>query len=181
MFKILATIFFSILITNGYADNKGKVINNLKNTKNLSFQFEQNINGKIENGECTIEYPKKMYCKYNKTNKVLVSNGKSLVVKTISSYYRYPLRKTPLNLILDKDYLISKINDLNEKIIDQVYINYSIIENGNKINIYFDINSFNLIGWKTKDIYQNTTMTLLYSISTNNEIKKKIFKLPKQN
>ena len=181
MFKILATIFFSILITNGYADNKGKVINNLKNTENLSFQFEQNINGKIENGECTIEYPKKMYCKYNKTNKVLVSNGKSLVVKTISSYYRYPLRKTPLNLILDKDYLISKINDLNEKIIDQVYINYSIIENGNKINIYFDINSFNLIGWKTKDIYQNTTMTLLYSISTNNQIKKKIFKLPKQN
>ena len=181
MFKILATIFFSILITNGYADNKGKVINNLKNTENLSFQFEQNINGKIENGECTIEYPKKMYCKYNKTNKVLVSNGKSLVVKTISSYYRYPLRKTPLNLILDKDYLISKINDLNEKIIDQVYINYSIIENGNKINIFFDINSFNLIGWKTKDIYQNTTMTLLYSISTNNQIKKKIFKLPKQN
>ena len=29
-----------------------------KNTKNLSFNFEQNINGKLENGNCTIEYPK---------------------------------------------------------------------------------------------------------------------------
>ena len=34
-----------------------------------------------------------------------MSNGKSLVVRTITSYYKYPLNKTPLNLILDKEHL----------------------------------------------------------------------------
>ena len=121
-----------------------------------------------------------MYCAYDKNNKILVSNGKSLVIKTLSSYYRYPLDKTPLNLILDKNYLINKIFITNEKIKDQSYINYSIIENENKIDVFFDLESFDLIGWQTKDIYQNKAETLLYSISTNKEIEKKLFNLPDQ-
>ena len=181
MHRLLLIIFFSLLILNAYADNREKIIENLKNTSNFSFQFEQNINGEVENGSCTIKYPKKMYCKYKKNNKVLVSNGKSLVIKTVSSYYRYPLKKTPLNLILDKNFLISKIYSLNEKIIDQSYINYTITENENKIDIFFDLNSLNLVGWQTKDIYQNTAVTFLYSISKNQNIKKELFKLPIQN
>ena len=55
---------------------------NLKNTKNLNFEFEQNINGKIENGNCIIQYPKKIFVNMLKNNKILVSNGKSLVIKT---------------------------------------------------------------------------------------------------
>ena len=122
-----------------------------------------------------------MYCSYNKKNKVLVSNGKSLVIKTSSSYYRYPLEKTPLNLILDKNFLINKIYSLNERIIDQSYINYKIIENKNEIDVFFDLKNFNLIGWRTKDIYQNTAITLIYSILENRKIKKQLFKLPTQN
>ena len=34
-----------------------------KNTNNLFFNFEQNINGKIQTGLCTIKYPKKIFCK----------------------------------------------------------------------------------------------------------------------
>jgi len=177
----LFIIFFSFFILNANADNKDKIINNLKNTYNLSFKFEQNINGEIENGNCTIKYPKKMHCSYEKNNKVLVSNGKSLVIKTLSSYYRYPLEKTALNLILDKNFLINKIYNLDEKIIDQSYINYTINENDNEIDIFFDLKTFNLIGWQTKDVYQNTAITLLYSILLNQEIKKQLFKLPTQN
>ena len=63
----------------------------------------------------SIEYPKKIFCEYARSNnKVLVSNGKSLVIKTRTSYYRYPLEKTALNLILDKNFLIKKIYDLKE-------------------------------------------------------------------
>ena len=181
MLKFFIIFLFSFFILNANADNKDKIITNLKNTSNLSFKFEQNINGKIENGNCTIEYPKKMYCLYEKNNKVLVSNGKSLVIKTLSSYYRYPLEKTPLNLILDKNFLINKIYNLEEKITDQSYINYTITENENEIDIFFDIKTSNLIGWQTKDVYQNTAMTLIYSILVNQEIKKQLFKLPAQN
>ena len=118
---------------------------------------------------------------YENNNKILVSDGKSLVIKTLSSYYRYPLEKTPLNLILNKNFLIKKINSLEEKIVDQSYINYTITENENNIDIFFDLETLNLIGWQTQDIYQNKALTLLYSILVNQKIKKQLFKLPSQN
>ena len=114
-------------------------------------------------------------------NKILVSNGKSLVVKTITSYYRYPLEKTPLNFILDKDFLIRKIHISEENITDNNLINFTIIENDNKINVFFNHKTFNLVGWKTRDIYQNTNITYLSSIETNKEITKNLFKIPSQN
>ena len=64
MIKYLTILFFLILIKNVNADYKEKIIENLKNTKNLDFNFEQNVNGKIQNGNCTIQYPKKIFCKY---------------------------------------------------------------------------------------------------------------------
>mgnify|MGYP000918262637 FL=1 len=179
MFKYF--FIFIILISNTNASNKEKIIENLKNTENLNFKFEQNINGKKENGNCTIQYPKKIYCKYLKNNKILVSNGKSLIIKTRTSFYRYPLKKTPLNLILSKKFLIKKINTLNETIIDNSYINFTIVENDSEINLFFNNKTFNLIGWQTKDIYQNTNITYLSSIQLNQKIDKNLFKLPSQN
>ena len=139
MLKLYLIIIFFVLTFNSNAEIKEKIIQNLKNTKNLDFNFEQNVNGKIENGNCTIEYPKKIFCEYARSNnKILVSNGKSLVVKTISSYYRYPLEKTPLIVILDKNILIKKIKSLKERTIDNNLINFTIFENNNEISIFFD-------------------------------------------
>ena len=174
--------YFLILILNASASEKDKIIENLKNTKNFDFKFEQNINGKIENGQCTIEYPKKIFCEYARSNnKILVSNGKSLVIKTRSSYYRYPIEKTALNLILDKDFLINKIYDLKERIVDKNLINFTIIENDSEINIFFDNETFDLIGWQNTDIYQNFNITFLSSIRKNRVLSKNIFNIPKQN
>ena len=173
---------FLILITNSIASNKEKIIENLNNTKNIDFNFEQNINGKIENGNCTIEYPKKIFCEYARSNnKILVSNGKSLVVKTITSYYRYPLDKTPLNFILDKEFLIDKINILKERIVDESLINYTIKENDIEINVFFNKETYDLIGWQNTDLYQNFNITFISSIRKNRILSKNIFKLPTQN
>ena len=181
MFKYLSILIFFTLVSIAQASDKDKIIENLQKTENLNFKFEQNINGNVENGNCTIQYPKKIYCKYQKNNKILVSNGKSLVIKTRTSFYRYPLNKTPLNLILDKNFLIKKIYNLEENKLDKTFINFSIIENNNEINIFFDDKTFNLIGWQTKDIYQNVNVTYLSSIQLNQQVDKKLFKLPIQN
>ena len=182
MIKYIVIFFFLIFVTNGNASIKSKIIENLKNTQNLDFNFEQNINGKIENGNCTIEYPKKMFCEYaNSNNKILVSNGKSLVIKTITSYYRYPLDKTPLNLILDKEFLINKINVLEERMVDESLINYTIKENDIEINVFFNKETYDLIGWQNTDVYQNFNITFLSSIRKNRIISKNIFKLPTKN
>ena len=175
-------IFLICLTSKVSASIKGTIIQNLQNTKNLSFNFEQNINGKLENGNCIIEYPKKIFCKYDlKNQKVLVSNGRSLVIKTNNSYYIYPLEKTPLNLILDKNFLINKIKILEEKIIDKNLINFKFLEKNTEINVFFDKKTSNLIGWQTVDVYQNLSMTFLYSITKNKMLEKNLFKLPIQN
>jgi outer membrane lipoprotein-sorting protein len=181
MCKYFFILIYLISFSYSYADNKNKIIENLQNTENLNFKFEQNINGKIENGNCTIQYPKKIYCKYIKNNKILVSNGKSLVIKTQTSFYRYPLNKTSLSLILDKKFLIKKIDNLKEKILDKTHISFEIEENENEINVFFDNKTFNLIGWQTKDIYQNVNITYLSSIQINQKVDKNLFKLPIQN
>ena len=180
--KIFFIIIFVSIINNASASIKENIINKFNNIENISFNFEQNINGKIENGNCIIEYPKKIYCKYDLGNqKILVSNGKSLVIKTLSSYYLYPLEKTPLNPILNKDFLLNKIKNLNERNVGDNFINYKFVENENEINLFFDKKTFNLIGWQTIDIYQNISITYLSSIKRNQKLKKDLFILPKQN
>ena len=182
MLRYFLIFFLFVSNTISNAEIKDKIVQNLKNTENLDFKFEQNINGKIENGNCTIQYPKKIFCEYARSNnKILVSNGKSLVIKTRTSYYRYPLKKTALNLILDKNFLINKINDLEERIVDNNLINFTIFDRDNEINIFFDKQTYDLVGWQNTDIYQNFNITYLSSIRKNRVLSKNLFKIPSQN
>ena len=180
---IIILLFFSFYLP-ANSSSKDRIISQMKLINNLSFNFIQTINDKSEDGKCIIEYPKKIFCVYNNANKKnLVSNGRSLVIKTNNkgSYYRYPLNKTPLEFLLDKEYLISKIEKLEPRDIDNKYLNFKIFENNNEINIFFDKKDLNLIGWQTKDIYQNLSITFISSIKKNQEIDGNIFKLPENN
>jgi len=184
MFKVIIIVLFFSFYLPANSSPKDKIILQMKLTNNLSFNFKQTINDKSEDGKCIIEYPKKIFCVYNNTNKkILVSNGSSLVIETNNkgSYYRYPLNKTPLEFLLDKEYLISKIEKLEPRDIDNKYLNFKIFENNNEINIFFDKKDLNLIGWQTKDIYQNLSITFISSIKKNQEIDGNIFKLPENN
>ena len=182
MKKIFITFFFLLFYSEVFGSVKDNIIQNLKEINNISFHFEQNINGKTENGKCILQYPKKIYCNYNlANNKILVSNGKSLVIKTKSSYYRYPLEKTPLELILNKNFLVNKIKILNEKIIDDKFINYSFVENDKEINVFFNKKNYNLVGWQTVDIYQNLSITYISGLVKNQMLDQNKFILPNQN
>ena len=186
MLKKIILIFFFLfsLVKPLFASIEEKIINNLIKTENLTFDFKQTIGEKTEEGNCTIEYPKKIFCLYNNYNKkIIVSNGKSLVIKNQASnqYYLYSLKKTPLELILDKNFLINQIKNLKGRIVDNKYINFTILKNNNEINIFFDKKTLNLIGWQTEDIYQNLVITYIYKIQYNQNIDKDMFKLPKMN
>ena len=178
----LIFLFFLFSIAEASANIKEKIIKNLKATNNLTFNFEQNVNGKTENGHCALSYPQKIFCKYNlKNDKILVSNGKSIVIKTKSSYYFYPLERTPLYLILNKNFLISKIKNLNERILDDKFVNFKFFESDFEVSIFFDYNSLDLIGWQTTDIYQTLSITFLASVKKNQKLNNNLFILPKQN
>ena len=182
--KIIVICLFFFFFNPLNAALKEQIILNLKKTNNLTFNFKQMIGDKTEEGNCIIEYPKKIYCLYNNLNKkIMVSNGKSLVIKnqTNNQYYIYPLKKTPLELILDKNYLINKIKNLEGRIVDEKYFNFTITNKNNKINIFFDNQTLNLIGWQTEDIYQNLVIIFISKIKVNQKIDKNIFKLPQIN
>jgi outer membrane lipoprotein-sorting protein len=184
MFRVLIVFFILNFYSPTYSSMKEEIISRMKLTNTLSFSFVQKINDKSEDGKCVIRYPKKIWCEYNNSNKkIIVSNGKSLVIKNRNSgsYYIYPLKKTPLFYLLDKEYLISKINMLEAREVDSKYINFSIFENNSEINIFFDKKSSSLVGWQTEDVYQNLVITFISSVKINQEIDKEIFILPKNN
>ena len=47
-----------------------------------------------------------------------------------------------------------------------------------EMNIFFDFQTLNLIGWQTEDIYQNLVITFIHSLEINSKIDEKKFKLP---
>ena len=184
MFRTLIIFLILNFYNPVYSSIKEEIISQMELTNNLSFDFIQTINNKNENGKCIIKYPKKIWCEYNNSNKkIIVSNGKSLVIKNKNSgsYYIYPLNKTPLIFLLDKEYLISKMSILEPREIDNKYINFTIIENNNAVNLFFDKNDLSLVGWQTEDIYQNLAITFISSVKINQKIYSKIFILPKNN
>ena len=176
-------LFFFLFFSNNeiLALEKENIIRNLEDIKNLSFNFEQNIDGKKEKGTCILEYPGKIFCKYNlKNQKILVSNGRYIVIKTVNSHYIYNIKKTPLNLILNKNFILEKLKSSDGRIIEDKYINFYFLENENEINIFFDKKNYDLVGWQSIDIYQNLSITFISSLVKNVKIDKNLFKLPEK-
>ena len=180
--KFLIIFFFILFQTSLYANTKEQIKIRLEKTYNIKFKFTQKIDNKIERGECKISYPKKIFCKYDDIyEKVLVSNGNSLLInsKSIKNYLRYSLENTPLNLILDKSFLLQKLSQVN--IIEENDENFflKITHNNSLVTIFFDKINYDIIGWTTKDVYQNQVETKLSEVSTNLMIDENIFKIQK--
>ena len=176
----LLSLSFSKL---AHAESKNELIKNIKNTNTLTFQFNQKINDKIQKGECIIKYPKLMRCDYDDSyKKRLISNGKTLAIiqRRYKKIFYYPLKTTPLYFILDKEYLIKFIKTGEGKIFNDLLIEYEIIENNNKLSIFFDRESLNLKGWKTVDVYKNDVDFSILNLKINLPVEKKLFKIPTQ-
>jgi len=183
MKKYLIFFFIFFFNINVQSSSNQKIINHLENINSLQFKFTQRIdNNNIEKGECIILYPKKIFCEYHDIyNKILVSNGKSLIINSdkIKNYYRYPLDKTPLNFILDKKFLISKMNEAEDDKNYPFYYVFNFEYEKNLIKVFFDKESLDLMGWETKDIYQNLIQTFLSDININIDVDEKIFSIQK--
>ena len=165
-----------------FASSKDLIKNKLEQTNNISFKFIQKIGKKIEQGDCIISYPKKILCKYDDiNNKILVSNGRSLVInsKKIKNYLRYKLKDTPLDLILDKKFLLKELNQVEVVRENDETFSFEITRNNNLLNIFFDKKNYEIKGWTTTDIYQNQVETKLLNVEINIMIDEKLFRIQK--
>ena len=180
----LLTIFFFLFSTNySQASFQEQLINKYKTINTLSFDFTQIIGDKVELGNCYIKYPLLMKCEYPKKKKSIITNGKkfAIVKRRYKKIYYYPLKKTPLFYLLNKENILNLIQSYEPALINSNIIKYEYTDvNSNKINILFNKNSLDLSGWKTIDAYSNEVSFLIKNIETNILIKNEIFKIPEE-
>ena len=181
MIKYIIFILIFFFNINALGSSNQKIINHIENIYSWQIKFIQRIdNNNIEKGECIILYPKKIFCEYYDIhNKILVSNGKSLVINSnkLKNYYRYPIEKTPLNFILDKKFLISKMKEVEDDKNYPFFYVFNFEYEDNLIKVFFDKKSLDLIGWETKDIYQNLIQTFLSDVNINIDVEEKLFSI----
>ena len=180
--SIIFIIFFlSIFSVSASTDIQIKVINKLIKTNTLSFDFKQKISEKEETGKCFIKYPLLMKCNYqNVKQKIVISNGKrvSIIKKKYKNIYSYPIKMTPFFFILDKNKIMHLIGQNPPSKIDKNLITFEFVDQKeNKLKIFFDKNSFELRGWKTKDSYLNDVNFTIYNLKINNQILDNFFKI----
>ena len=143
--KIILTFFFLLnFIEPLYASIKDEIINNLIKINNLSFNFKQTIDKKTEEGNCIIEYPKKIFCSYNNSlKKIMVSKAGKKIEHTAV----YP------------DELVRRIIELcslkNDLVVDPFTGSGTTVSTANKLGrkwIGYELNtSYNeLISWRLK-------------------------------
>ena len=179
-------IFFIYLFSTSVslADLQKKLINKLTATKTLSFDFKQKISNEEEIGNCFIKYPLLMRCNYqNIKKKIIISNGKTLAIikKKYKKIYYYPIKATPFFFILKKEKIINLIRQNKPIEINSNLIGFEFIDrNTNKVKIFFDKNSLEFKGWKTKDSYSNDVNFTINNLETNNQIVDSFFKIPKE-
>jgi len=177
---LIFLLFFTTYSQKLISSPKEDILANFALIKNLSFEFKQQIGEKIERGNCQIEYPKLMYCLYENDNrKEIISNGRTLVIKNnrYNKTYFYRLKKTPLNYVLDKKYIIEEIKNLEPQVTDNGNIKFSVTREDDSFIFFFNSKTFDLVGWKTIDIYQNVVIFEINNVQKNIDIDKKLFKL----
>ena len=95
----------------------------------------------------------------------------------ITNYLRYQLKDTPLNLILDKKFLLDKLDQVETIKENDETFSFKIVNNNNLLNIFFDKISYEIKGWTTTDIYLNKVETELFNVETNIMINERIFRV----
>ena len=180
--NIVIIYLFSIGISS--ANLQKKIIDKLVTTKTLSFNFKQKISNKEEIGICFIKYPLLMKCNYqNLKQKTIISNGKTVAIikKKYKKIYYYPIKATPLFFILKKEKIINLIRTTEPTEINTNFIEFEFIDKKkNKIKIFFDKDSLELKGWKTKDAYSNIVSFIISNLKINNQIVDDFFKIPQE-
>ena len=181
-FVLISFLFLFLIISKANSDITKEVVKTLEKSNNYTFKFIQKINKKKETGNCILVFNRKINCKYDNSYKILISDGRNLIIKNnnsdISNFYK--LKNTSFYRVLDKKFLIDqlKVKNVNTEN-DNLFIdlNYQNLD----IKVFFDREKLYLKGWKTTDIYNNSVSTEIYIQEVNKIIDENLFNISKYN
>ena len=184
--KKYITIFLSIFLyffssSLSYSSFQKDLTNKYKTINTLSFNFTQKVGDKIETGNCYIKYSLLMNCEYPKKKKFIIVDGKkfAIVKKRYKKIYYYPLKKTPLFFLLDKNKILNLVENYKPTSINKDIMEYEVLgKKSSKVKIFFSKKNLNLLGWKTIDAYSNEVNFIIKNLKINLLIEKSAFKIP---
>ena len=179
---LILVMLFSIIISKANSDITKEVVSTLEKSNNYNFKFIQRINEKKETGNCILVFNRKINCKYDNSSKILISDGKNLIIKNNSSGVPnfYKLENTSFYKVLDRKFLIDQLKMKKIKIENNslfVDLNYQNTD----IKVFFDKEKLHLKGWQTTDIYNNSVSTEIFIQEVNKIIDKNLFDINKYN
>ena len=177
MRAILLILIIFFIFAQKHIYSEPKIIKKISEIKNFSFDFEQLINDKKETGNFIISFDNKMICKYDETGKLIVSNGKTLLIINKNSNFAntYKTKNTYFKYFLNKEFLISKIEgNIVEK--EKNFL-LSINDQSNQLSIFFDKNNYLIQGWETIDLYGNKVRSNIVVKDVNQQLSDDIFNL----
>ena len=134
-------------------------------------------------GTFYIQRPGRIRFNYEDPSPIMVvSNGKTLAVnnKKLKTWSYYPLRKTPLSLLLSNSI---EIDDKSIRSVDaQDDITTVVMGNKNifgdsEITLLFDPQTQDLRQWTIKDAQGKETSVMIFNVEKNINIPKKTFKI----
>ncbi len=167
--------------TTSFADAKKDAIeaisNHFKTVPTMTGEFVQfGPNGEQTGGKFLIKRPGKIRFNYEEPSPItVVSNGKTLAVKNkkLKTTNYYPLRKTPLSLLLSNKI---KINDKSIRSVEAgkdvttVVMGDKKIFGDSEITLLFDPQNQDLRQWTIKDAQGKETSVMIFNVKKNVKI-----------
>ncbi len=193
VFKVVtvATLAFILLAIPGHARVTGKsaqavqqISKHFSGVPSMAGEFVQfGPNGEQTGGKFYLQRPGKIRFDYHKPSPIRVkADGKTVEVanKKLKTADYYPLRKTPLRLLLSK-----KI-DVNDKSIKSVKLEQDLttvvlsdksIFGDSKITLMFDPQSYDLRQWTITDNQGKDTSVMIFNVQKNVKLSKRLFRI----
>ena len=171
MFRYILISFF-IFFNSAFANSNDEIINKLTkkftSINNLQFNFIQKTEGISETGNCFLQYPKNLICRYdgNEGKEIVIKNNTLAIIKRkYKRVYPYRVSNSPFTTLLDKEKILGHIQSL-ENIENQnnQYIISFTNQNISTIKLYIDQTTLNISGWETAGYILNNFPIIIFRL-----------------
>ena len=201
MFKIISKISIAVLLAvfslniansqteeNSQQESREKAIDQIAEhfvkVPTMAGEFIQfDPRGNQTGGKFYIQRPGKIRFIYQDPTPIkIVSNGKTVAVnnRKLKTWDFYPLKKTPLSLVLGEKMAIDKdtIRDVQmDKDLITIVMGDDRIFGDSLITMMFDPRTFDLRQWVIRDAQGKETTVMIFNVSKNVEIPASYFKV----
>lgn len=171
---------------NERADAINAISNHFRTVPTMQGEFVQfGPRGEQTGGTFYIQRPGKLRLDYEDPSPLmLVSNGRTLAVRNakLKTWNYYPLRKTPLSLLLDdkidiKDDSVRSVTTDND--MTTIVLGDKAVFGDSEITLLFDPVSEDLRQWTVKDAQGKETSVLIVNVEKNVNIDSDLFSVSK--